>query len=129
MNTRNLEMESKSRFCNFESLKKKKIKTRRTKHANIRILTIVALELKLYDGEDEPQGLQTAMKVDLRSVEFCGDSSTTNEARVMHRLFAVTVGASRYGRAERGGVMRRRCFSDESAVSSKLQIKQHIEGL
>ncbi|WZZ71900.1 hypothetical protein YC2023_083270 [Brassica napus] len=68
------------------------------------------------------------MKVDLRSVEFCGDSSTTNEARVMHRLFAVTVGASRYGRAERGGVMRRRCFNDESAVSSKLQTKQHIEG-
>ena len=129
MNTRNLEMESKSRFCNFESLKKKKIKTRRTKHANIRILTIVALELKLYDGEDEPQGLQTPMKVDLRSVAFCGDSSTTNDARVMRRLFAVTVGASRYGRAERGGVMRRRCFNDESAVSSKLQTKQHIEGL
>ena len=92
-------------------------------------MTIVALELKPYDGEDEPQGLQTAMKVDLRSVEFCGDSSTTNEARVMHRLFAVTVGASRYGRAERGGVMRRRCFNDESVVSSKLQTKQHIEGL
>ncbi|KAL0759811.1 hypothetical protein Bca101_075961 [Brassica carinata] len=69
------------------------------------------------------------MKVDLRSVAFCGDYSTTNEARVMHRLFAVTVGASRYGRAERGGVMRRRCFNDESAVSSKLQTKQHIEGL
>ncbi|KAF2542091.1 hypothetical protein F2Q68_00029322 [Brassica cretica] len=66
------------------------------------------------------QGLQTVMKVDLRAVAFCGDSSTTNEARVMH---------SRYGRAERGGVMRRRCFSDESAVSSKLQTKQHIEGL
>ncbi|CAN6880897.1 unnamed protein product [Brassica oleracea] len=70
-----------------------------------------------------------AMKVDLRSVAFCGDSSTTNEARVMRRLFAVTVGASCYGRAERGGVMRRRCFNDESAVSSKLQTKQHIEGL
>ncbi|CAF1822837.1 hypothetical protein Bca4012_029747 [Brassica carinata] len=69
------------------------------------------------------------MKVDLRSVAFCGDSSTTNDARVMHRLFAVTVGASRYGRAERGGVMRRRCFNDESVVSSKLQTKQHIEGL
>ncbi|KAF2548856.1 hypothetical protein F2Q70_00020134 [Brassica cretica] len=100
-----------------------------TKHANIRILTIVALELKLYDGEDEPQGLQTPMKVDLRSVAFYGDSSTTNDARVMHRLFAVTVGASRYGRAEHGGVMRRRCFNDESVMSSKLQTKQHIEEL
>ncbi|WZZ24634.1 hypothetical protein YC2023_008035 [Brassica napus] len=80
-----------------------------TKHANIRILTIVVLELKLYDGEDRIQGLQTVMKVDLRAVAFCE--------------------ASRYGRAERGGVMLRRCFSDESAVSSKLQTKQHIEGL
>ncbi|CAF1970757.1 unnamed protein product [Brassica oleracea] len=62
------------------------------------------------------------MKVDLRSVEFCGDSSTTNEARVMHRLFAVTVGASRYGRAERGGVMRRRCFNDESAFDLELSL-------
>ena len=83
MNTRNLEMKSKSRFCNFKNLKKKKIKNRRTKHENIRILTIVSLELKLYDGEDEPQGLQTAMKVDLRAVAFCGDYSTMNEARVM----------------------------------------------
>ncbi|KAF3575250.1 hypothetical protein F2Q69_00060232 [Brassica cretica] len=38
------------------------------------------------------------------------------------------VDLSRYGRAERGGVMRRRCFNDESAVSNKLQTKQHIEG-
>ena len=48
-------------------------------------MTIVVLELKLYDGEDRIQGLQTVMKVDLRAVAFCGDSSTTNEARVMHR--------------------------------------------
>ncbi|KAF3591588.1 hypothetical protein DY000_02023194 [Brassica cretica] len=110
------------RCFNDESAVSSKLQTKQhiegTKHANIRILTTVALELKLYDGEDEPQGLQTAMKVDLRSVAFCGDSSTTNEARVMHRLFAVTVGASRYGRAERGGVMRRRCFNDESAALS-----------
>ncbi|WZY78872.1 hypothetical protein YC2023_025256 [Brassica napus] len=61
------------------------IKTRRTKHENIRILAIVALELKLYDGEDEPQGLQTEIKVDLGAVAFCGDSSTMNEARVMRK--------------------------------------------
>lgn len=69
-------------------------------------MTIVDLELRLYDREDEPQGLRTAMKMHLSALALCRvDYSTTNEAKVMQRGFAI--GASRYGGAERGGVMRR----------------------